>query len=1210
LLDIINRPAAAVQGAIYHGLYDADAERGFFRGFWNGLAGNERKQFADTLRRAGMPRGWMRGLLGFTGDVALDPLMWVPGVGGVQFAALTKTGKIAEQATLKTLRGGEVIRSIVAGTKAAKMGLAPLAGTFAAQAAQGYRPLVSAFGHGLVKAAPVVGAIGKAGRAMRAAPVVSHLLRLVSTPARMRALGVTDEVADVVHRMLREGAHESQWAELLGVKVADDVLRGVEKEVGFRVPDLLAREAMRDAIQSKGSALTVEHMAELIAKSPERAGGITAEQMLRGATLASERFNKLLAGGGQALKDAGVLRYLYGEAPAAKLAKAEALESKLMGKIQEQGVRRSASEATALSRISSVADAMRDAQTRAREAAKNITVLKKTAQGSVLDTLSASRSAEAKSAAEMHHLIRNLFGDADRSLLNELEMRSLDSLGVPLSFAKERASRYGMDDLVSAIDSRLKLGLEKDVWSSGLNLGTTKASMEAERLFDKALIEASQSKPLLDVAKKYGRAEQVALSRARAKADRVVGGMAFGEGQTALSKLRGVTAPRLSSVKTLEVSQLSQRHATRLKTLEKRLARVRAMQPALREEVAKTSALGYLPNYGFEDEIGKTLASLGDAGKYMPENTTLSAGLRSEKRRVIHVAEQAIRNNDELAAEVLGIPVSVVRSSKGGARQIGTVPEVVGKYLGDVNRTIANRKTITELVAGVSRGGPFKKADDARQLLAGLGEDFGLYKLPWKDEYHIIPRGVMRELERTVAPAADDVSKVLRLHDKLLSAWKTSTLFLPPHVFGYTARNKASDSLNAIADDLFHLPSWVKAEAHFSGKMAKGGVDLGSDFLEQAFESGGKKYSIKRFVPWSEMDEIGAAVGLSGRGLTQSLLSGTGGKVRIRPLSELPGTLRKAWTYSKGLMTGIPSNVDDASRMGAFITALRQGNTVKEAAFRVHKALYDYGDLTKFERTVMKRVFPFYTWTRRNLPTQIARHVSSPGRITLYDKIRRNVEDSLGERRIDRDILPEWLKDRFGIQVGGSKDFPVFLSLGGFVPMLDIMNVRSASDIFRMAKDQLGPVPKELMAQWQNYDSFWKQDLERFRGETEKFLGMPMPRRWTHVFRNVRLLTWIDRFAKRQQDASGFFLGSEPISQALTGLAPYTGSREKWMWANYYSLRDTYEGYRQSSRDALRQGRKDVAAERMEYADMFKAQMRALEKELKKPKPPMPKVAM
>lgn len=58
----------------------------------------------------------------------------------------------------------------------------------------------------------------------------------------------------------------------------------------------------------------------------------------------------------------------------------------------------------------------------------------------------------------------------------------------------------------------------------------------------------------------------------------------------------------------------------------------------------------------------------------------------------------------------------------------------------------------------------------------------------------------------------------------------------------------------------------------------------------------------------------------------------------------------------------------------------RNANKIEDASKHVRKYLFDYTELTDFERRVMKRGIPFYTWLRKNIPLQLERLVQDPKR--------------------------------------------------------------------------------------------------------------------------------------------------------------------------------------------------------------------------------------
>ena len=54
--------------------------------------------------------------------------------------------------------------------------------------------------------------------------------------------------------------------------------------------------------------------------------------------------------------------------------------------------------------------------------------------------------------------------------------------------------------------------------------------------------------------------------------------------------------------------------------------------------------------------------------------------------------------------------------------------------------------------------------------------------------------------------------------------------------------------------------------------------------------------------------------------------------------------------------------------------------SAEDAAMDVKKWHFDYAELTDFERDKMKRLIPFYTWMRKNMPLQIEAILRNPGR--------------------------------------------------------------------------------------------------------------------------------------------------------------------------------------------------------------------------------------
>jgi hypothetical protein len=75
-----------------------------------------------------------------------------------------------------------------------------------------------------------------------------------------------------------------------------------------------------------------------------------------------------------------------------------------------------------------------------------------------------------------------------------------------------------------------------------------------------------------------------------------------------------------------------------------------------------------------------------------------------------------------------------------------------------------------------------------------------------------------------------------------------------------------------------------------------------------------------------------------------------------------------------------------------------EGMSADEAAQSVKRFLFDYGELTPFERDYMKTVIPFYTWMRKNIPLQFQMVAQRPERYSNIPKLQHALES----------MSPEW----------------------------------------------------------------------------------------------------------------------------------------------------------------------------------------------------------
>lgn len=140
--------------------------------------------------------------------------------------------------------------------------------------------------------------------------------------------------------------------------------------------------------------------------------------------------------------------------------------------------------------------------------------------------------------------------------------------------------------------------------------------------------------------------------------------------------------------------------------------------------------------------------------------------------------------------------------------------------------------------------------------------------------------------------------------------------------------------------------------------------------------------------------------------------------------------------------------IEDNARITHFLAKRKAGLSATEAMHSMNKYLFDYSNLTTFERKSIRPLFLFYTWMRNNIPLQLSTSFQTPRMAALYNKIV-NVED--GE-------LPRYLRgtSAFPNPFGGG-----FIgSLGLPIEDLNFLNVRDTDPLFlsqlpRMAEKAL-----------------------------------------------------------------------------------------------------------------------------------------------------------
>jgi hypothetical protein len=165
---------------------------------------------------------------------------------------------------------------------------------------------------------------------------------------------------------------------------------------------------------------------------------------------------------------------------------------------------------------------------------------------------------------------------------------------------------------------------------------------------------------------------------------------------------------------------------------------------------------------------------------------------------------------------------------------------------------------------------------------------------------------------------------------------------------------------------------------------------------------------------------------------------------------------------------------DHIPRLAQFIDGIikHKGSftsAVESSARSVRKWHPDGLGLTKFEKTVMKRVFPFYSWTRKAIPLAIESAVFNSPKVMAYPRLMEAIGLANGVTPTEQgtdpfpgdQLFPDWLRNRGIGPIAGAAGS--YLSVNPSTPVLDVLSLlgqpgQSALDM----ANPMGKVPVEI----------------------------------------------------------------------------------------------------------------------------------------------------
>jgi len=238
--------------------------------------------------------------------------------------------------------------------------------------------------------------------------------------------------------------------------------------------------------------------------------------------------------------------------------------------------------------------------------------------------------------------------------------------------------------------------------------------------------------------------------------------------------------------------------------------------------------------------------------------------------------------------------------------------------------------------------------------------------------------------------------------------------------------------------------------------------------------------------------------------------------------------------------------VEDRLRLPLFINRLKKGHSAAEAAKDVFRFHFDYipkTGLTPFERTFMRRIIPFYVWTRNNVPLQLEMMMKQPGKYAGIEKLRQATMGKEGKEELQ--WLPEWMKEMFITKLPFKDDAGRSLWMQLDLPLDDIKYLPISSSGIREIASTLTPFLKYPIERYMNRNFYfggdiWNPDLPKemqTRTTIEQFKHLPNPIKKFLNFREVKYRDW--RYPKEKKFITRYEMDAKKLHIIQTFIGRY-----------------------------------------------------------------------
>lgn len=256
--------------------------------------------------------------------------------------------------------------------------------------------------------------------------------------------------------------------------------------------------------------------------------------------------------------------------------------------------------------------------------------------------------------------------------------------------------------------------------------------------------------------------------------------------------------------------------------------------------------------------------------------------------------------------------------------------------------------------------------------------------------------------------------QILDLFDAVQRIWKMSVTIYNPAYYtnnlygeilaGYYGGVK---SAKRYYDAAFVMRSARKAKANDNPDfLSRNGFD---EYRDRTDTKDRRRVVVRRNR--EELDQTEAALLYQEHGLGSTFIN-----TEVKHgMNQIPGLSRV-----NDKVRGLGEFSEDIPRMAHFLDAMNKAPShlnMKEAASyaaeQVRKYHFDYSDVSKFEKTVLMRVFPFYTFTRKVIPLYAQMIFQRPGRLLTMPKAYAAAMEGFGPQVEDEQGVTDGLNPNY-----------------------------------------------------------------------------------------------------------------------------------------------------------------------------------------------------